>query len=106
MLRDHMPVAARIRSHTADADDVRAVHQPHRGGAVVVLPNDVGLAVAVVIAGLQHMPGRAGIESDIRAREAETYYRLGRRREARRIWNSLLAEDGLDTDLLKNIAVN
>lgn len=45
------------------------------------------------------------IRLSVRAREAETYYRLGRRREARRIWSEILREDRLDVGALKNIAI-
>ena len=39
-----------------------AVHQPDRGRAVVVLPQDVGLAVAVEVAGRLDLPARPRIE--------------------------------------------
>jgi tetratricopeptide (TPR) repeat protein len=39
------------------------------------------------------------------ARHAEALYRLGRRCEARRIWNQMLLEDRLDSKVLKNLSV-
>jgi tetratricopeptide (TPR) repeat protein len=36
---------------------------------------------------------------------AETLYRMGRRRQARQIWNRMLRLDRLDMDALKNIAI-
>lgn len=49
-------------------------------------------------------PVRA-IRLSVLAREAETFYRLGKRREARRVWSEMLREDRLDVGALKNIAV-
>jgi hypothetical protein len=56
VLRDDVPIASRIEADIAAADEAGAVHQPHRRRAVIVLPEDVGLAVAVVVAGLERMP--------------------------------------------------
>jgi len=53
---------------------------------------------------LRSPPLRA-IRVSVRARQAETLYRLGRRREAKRIWSELLKEDRLDVNVLKNLAV-
>src|SRR5215207_1941243 len=41
--------------------DVRAVHQPDRRGAVVVLPEDIGLAVAIEVGAVLGVPRRTGI---------------------------------------------
>ena len=46
-----------------------------------------------------------GLTAWIRSRQAETLFRLGDRREARRIWNRMLADDRLDCDAARNIAV-
>lgn len=51
------------------------------------------------------LPAFRALRLSVGARQAETLYRLGRRRDARRIWNNLLREDRLDERLLKNIAV-
>src|SRR5262245_4616975 len=50
------------RSDCADKRGTGAVHQPHRGGAVVALPEDVGLAVAVEVAGVRDVPARPWVE--------------------------------------------
>ena len=47
----------------------------------------------------------SALERSVRAREAETLYRFGKREEARRVWSGLAAEDALDYRLLRNIAV-
>ena len=44
-----------------------AVHRPDRGLAAVVLPQDVGEAVAVVVARADDVPGWARIGTDCRA---------------------------------------
>ncbi len=41
----------------------------------------------------------------VQSREAEMRYRIGRRREARRIWNGILQEDRTNAHALKNVAV-
>ena len=41
-----------------------AVHQPHRGSAIIALPDDVGLAVAVEVAGALDVPGRPRVRAD------------------------------------------
>ena len=43
---------------------LRTIHEPDRRGAVVALPQDVALVVAVEVAGVDHVPGRAGIRTD------------------------------------------
>src|SRR4051794_5720661 len=48
MLRDDVPIRSRIEADTGPADQAGAVHQPHRGRAVMVLPENVGLAVGIV----------------------------------------------------------
>jgi tetratricopeptide (TPR) repeat protein len=53
---------------------------------------------------LAQPPFRA-LSMSVRAQQAETMYRLGRHKTARRIWNTLLCQDRLDVNLLKNIAV-
>src|SRR5207244_847200 len=50
------------------ADDIGSVHQPDAGRPVIVLPQDVGLAVAVEIARAFDVPGGAGIGADIDGR--------------------------------------
>ena len=62
-----VPVGARIGADHGAADQGRAVHQPDRGLAVVVLPEDVGLAVAVEVAGIDHVPVGARVGTDGRA---------------------------------------
>lgn len=52
----------------------------------------------------RHSP-LAALRRVLRARRAETVYRLGHRREARRLWIGLLRDDPLDETLLKNVAV-
>src|SRR5262249_33599103 len=44
------------------ADEIEAVHQPDRRRAVVAPPQDVGLAVVVVVAGALDVPARPRIE--------------------------------------------
>jgi len=61
MRRDHVPVCARIEPDIAARHEVEPVHQPHRRRTVGVLPLDIGLAVAVDVAGAMNLPGRAGI---------------------------------------------
>ncbi|MDQ3804795.1 MAG: hypothetical protein M3416_13305, partial [Acidobacteriota bacterium] len=53
----------------------------------------------------RHSPPIQALRITVRAREAETLYRLGHRARARGIWNELLREDRLDLNALKNIAV-
>jgi len=50
-------------------------------------------------------PALHGLRGLVRARAAETFFRLGRRHLAREQWNALLCADRLDLDLLWNIAV-
>ena len=56
-----MPGRAGIGAGLGGMQNVHAVHQPDHRLAVVVLPLDVGLAVAIVIAGSDHIPIRSGI---------------------------------------------
>jgi hypothetical protein len=53
----------------------------------------------------RHLPPIRALRTTVRARQAETYYRLGRRREASRLWNELLRGDRLNLAALKNLAV-
>src|SRR5436853_235440 len=46
---------------------IGAVHQPHRRRAITVLPFDIGLAVAIEVAGAVHLPRPTRIEADIGA---------------------------------------
>ena len=64
-----MPVRARIEPDVRATDEIGTVHQPDRGRAVVGLPQDVRLAVAVEIGGCDHVPGRPWIEAHIGSRE-------------------------------------
>ncbi len=58
-----MPIRSRIeRAGGADRHHIGAVHGPDHGRAVVVLPQDVGLAVAVEVAGALDLPARPRIE--------------------------------------------
>jgi hypothetical protein len=50
-------------------------------------------------------PCLQAIRMSVRARRAETMYRLGYREEARRQWSGLLAEDYFDLEAARNIAV-
>jgi tetratricopeptide (TPR) repeat protein len=50
-------------------------------------------------------PALAELIATVRRFEAETLYRLGRRRAARAIWNGLLRDNRLDPDLLHKLAV-
>ena len=56
-----------LKGPTAPTNGVGAVHQPDRGRAVAALPQDVGPAVAVEVAGALDLPARSWIE---RARRA------------------------------------
>ena len=51
------------------------------------------------------LPPIQALRLSVRARQAEILFRLGRRRDARRIWGDLLRVDRLDPRLLKNIAI-
>jgi hypothetical protein len=51
MLRDRMPVASQAGADVGAADQAGAIHQPYRQRAVGVLPEDIGLAVGVEVAG-------------------------------------------------------
>jgi hypothetical protein len=51
------------------------------------------------------LPPLQALRLSTRAREAETLYRLGQRRTARRIWQEMLREDRVATNVLKNIAI-
>ena len=51
----------------ADERGVVPVHQPHRGGAIVVLPQDVGFAVAVEVARGLDVPAGTRVEGPDRA---------------------------------------
>lgn len=51
------------------------------------------------------LPPLKALQSTIRARQAETWYRLGQRDEARRVWRAMFREDPLDYRVLRNLAV-
>src|SRR5215831_12624741 len=57
---DQVRVAASI-GQRGTAGPSRSVHRPDRWGAIVVLPKNVGLAVAVEVGGVFDMPRRSGI---------------------------------------------
>src|SRR5207342_1567134 len=60
---DDVPIAPRIeRAGHAARDKVEAVHQPDRRRAIAVLPQDVGLAVAVEVTRGLDVPARPRIE--------------------------------------------
>ena len=59
-----VPARPRIGRAAPPPIECRAVHQPDRRRAVVVLPQDVGLAVAVEVAGALDVPARARIRAD------------------------------------------
>ena len=57
-----MPRRARVRERASDPVYLgAAADQPDRGCSVVVLPQEVGLAVAVEVGRVPHMPRRARI---------------------------------------------
>src|SRR5207245_9378970 len=60
------PAPLRRAPHIGAADETCAVHQPGRGRAVVVLPENVGLAVGIEIARADRVPGRTRIETGVR----------------------------------------
>lgn len=53
---DDVPVTAGVDQRRADHLDVYAVHQPNRRRPIVVLPDDIGLVVAIGVVGLFRMP--------------------------------------------------
>src|SRR4051812_49576985 len=60
---DDVPVRPRIeRARDGNRSDVGSVHQPDRRRAVGPLPQDVGSAIAVDIAGAPDLPARPRIE--------------------------------------------
>ena len=62
-VRLDLPARPRIeRAGHAAGYRVQAVHQPDRGRAVVVLPQDVGLGVEVEVAGRLDLPARPRID--------------------------------------------
>src|SRR5262249_4177026 len=62
-LDDHVPIRPRIeRAGSADGQDIRAVHEPNRRRAILALPQNVGVAVAVVVTGALYLPLRPGVE--------------------------------------------
>src|SRR5258705_469730 len=62
-----MPWRAGIGANIAGGHDRCSVHQPDRGLTAVVLPQDIGLAVAVEILCALYMPCGAEIGADIGA---------------------------------------
>src|ERR1700730_8343299 len=59
-----MPGGARIAADQPFKGRGGAVHQPDRGLAIGLLPQDVGFAVAVVIAGADNLPARSRVGPD------------------------------------------
>src|SRR5438874_2074577 len=56
-----MPRRTRIGADDGGADLDRTIHQPHGRPAIIVLPKNVGLAVAVEVPRALHVPSRARI---------------------------------------------
>src|SRR5947207_11067196 len=64
-----MPGRPRIERDAAAGDQARAIHEPLGDGAVFILPENVGLAVAVEIARTDLVPVRSRIAADARPRD-------------------------------------
>jgi hypothetical protein len=61
---DRSPTGPRIGANGAAADHVGPIHFPDHGLAARVLKKDVGMAVAVEVAGSDDAPTRPGIGAD------------------------------------------
>src|SRR5437763_1718216 len=55
-----MPRRARVVTNHGAEDNAGTVHQPDSGPAIVMLPQHIGLAVAVEIAGTFNVPSGTG----------------------------------------------
>ena len=64
-----VPARSRVRQ-TPASNEAGAVHQPDRGRAVAVLPENVGLAVAVEVAGPRDVPARSRVRQSPASNEA------------------------------------
>src|SRR5258708_13387693 len=56
MLRDGVPSRTGIEARTGAGDHAGAVHQPDRGRAVIVLPENVARAVPLLVPGADPVP--------------------------------------------------